>query len=237
MSYLNANISPIYCKIRKEYLYDLKENKGKYSECVIFSISSISGRAILFNIMLPNGACFWRLPISAFFQKQFDRAKVPDMQIHELELWNCFSYWPSVTCFDWLDGVSGKFLGLDKKFYHGKYLFTIDWAHPDTNILDVEHSEIPEEHKCAHILELDNGNYAAQPNNRILWSINSYTTDTDWPDYKVQTTYWDAEDNGMVTEDSDKMFYQMEKVKDKKRTYESYKDHALDISFENESKK
>jgi hypothetical protein len=36
---------------------------------------------------------------------------------------------------------------------------------------------------------------------------------TAWPDYKVQTTYWDAEDNGMVTEDSDKMFYQMEKKK------------------------
>ena len=89
MSYLNANIPPIYCKIRKEYLYDLKENKGQYSDCVIFSISSISGRAILFNIMLPNGACYWRLPISAFYQKQFDRAEVPDMQVHELELWNC----------------------------------------------------------------------------------------------------------------------------------------------------
>ena len=237
MSYLNANIPPIYCKIRKEYLYDMEENKGHYSDCVIFSISSISGRAILFNIMLPNGACYWRLPISAFYQKQFDRTKVPDMQVHELELWNCFSYWPSVTCFDWLDGVNGKFLGLNKKFYHGKYLFTIDWAHPDVNILDTEHSEIPQEHKCAHILELNNGNYAAQPNNRILWSINSYTTDNDWPDYKVQTTYWDAEDNGMVTEDSDKMFYQMEKVKDKKRTYESYKDYADDMSFENNGKK
>ena len=66
----------------------------------------------------------------------------------------------AVTCFDWLDGVKGKFLGLDKKFYHGQYLFTIDWAHPDVNILDTEHSEIPQEHKCAHILALDNGNYA-----------------------------------------------------------------------------
>jgi hypothetical protein len=112
-----------------------------------------------------------------------------------------------------LDGVKGKYLGLDKKFYHGKYLFTIDWAHPDVNILDVEHSEIPQEHKCAHILELDNGNYAAQPNNRLLWHINSYTTDNSWPDYKVQTTYWDAEDTRLVTEDSDKMFYQMKKKK------------------------
>jgi len=237
MAYLNANIPPIYCKIRKEYLYDLKKGKGEYSECVIFSISSISGRAILFNIMLPNGACFWRLPISAFFQKQFDRAKVPDMQVHELELWNCFSYWPSVTCFDWLAGLKGKYLGLDKNFYYGKYLFTIDWAHPDVNILNTEHSEIPQEHKCAHILELDNGNFAAQPNNRILWHCNSYTTDNDWPDYKVQTTYWDAEDSSMVTEDSDNMFYQMEKIKDIKRTYDKYKDYANDMSYENNGKK
>jgi uncharacterized membrane protein (UPF0182 family) len=122
---------------------------------------------------------------------------------------------------------------LDKKFYHGKYLFTIDWAHPDTNILDTEHSEIPQEHKCAHILALDNGNFAAQPNNRLLWHVNSYTTDNSWPDYKVQTTYWDAEESSMVTEDSDKMFYEM---KDKKSVYESYKDFATDISFENEGK-
>ena len=56
------------------------------------------------------------------------------------------------------------------------------------------------------------------PNNRILWHVNSYTTDDSWPDYKVQTTYWDAEDSGLVTEDSDKMFYEMEeKRKDTKR--------------------
>jgi hypothetical protein len=123
--------------------------------------------------MLPNGACFWRLPISAFFQKSYDRANVPDMQTHELELWNCFSYWPSVHRFDWLAGINGKFLGINKKFYHGNYLFTVDWGHPETNILDVEHSEIPQEHKCAHILALTNGNFAAQPNNRILWHVKA----------------------------------------------------------------
>ena len=101
MSYLNANLPPIYCKVRKEYLYDLDKNKRGELECVIFGLTSISGRAILFNIMLPNGACYWRLPISAFFQKSYDRAEVPDMHVHELELWNSFSYWPSVHCFDW----------------------------------------------------------------------------------------------------------------------------------------
>jgi hypothetical protein len=214
MSYLNSNIPPIYCKIRREYLYDMDEKyKKDYRDCVIFGLSSISGRALLFNIMLPNGACYWRLPISAFFQKQYDRADVPDMQTDELQLWNSFSYWPSVHLRDWLDGVNGKFLGRDKKFYKGQYLFTIDWAHPDTNILDTEHSEIPQEHKCAHIMQLENGNFAAQPNNRIIWHINSYTTENEWPDYKVQTTYWDAEGGDWVTEDSDKMFYDIEEKK------------------------
>ena len=227
MSYLNANVPPIYCKVRKEYLYDLKKHHGESEECVIFSITSISGRAILFNIMLPNGACFWRLPISAFFQKHYDRTMVPDMQAHELELWNCFSYWPAVTKFDWLADINGKFLGKDKKFYHGQYLFTLDWAHPDTNILNVEHSEIPQEHKCAHILALDNGNYAAQPNNRLLWHVNSYTTDTSWPDYKVQTTYWDAENPKFVTEDTDRMFYGInekddDKIHSEDKTYEGH---------------
>ena len=209
MAYLNANIPPIYCKLRKEYLYDLKEHHGESEDCVIIGITSIPGRAILFNIMLPNGACFWRLPISAFFQKSFDRANVPNMQAHELELWNSFSYYPSVTTFDYLIGEQGRYLGLDKKFYAGEYQFTIDWAHPEPNILDVEHSEIPDEHKCAHILALTNGNYAAQPNNRILWNVGSYTTDNSWPDYKVQTTVWNVENKGYVSEDSDRMFYEI----------------------------
>ena len=56
-----------------------------------------------FIAFLPNGACYWRLPISAFFQKSFHRAEVPDMSVDELELWNCFSYYPSVTEFDFLE--------------------------------------------------------------------------------------------------------------------------------------
>jgi len=210
MAYLNANIPPIYCKIRREYLYDLKEHHGEEQECVIYGMASMSGRACLFHIMLPNGACYWRLPISAFFQKRFSRSEVPDMSVDELQLWNCFSYYPSVHTFDFLAGVDGKFRGKDKNFYPGNYLFTVDWAHPEPNILDVEHSQIPQEHKCAHILALDNGNFAAQPNNRILWHVNNYTTDNDWPDYKVQNTIWDVEGSDWITEDSDKMFYEIE---------------------------
>ena len=211
MAYLNADIPPIYCKVRTEYLYDMDEARRGEKDCVIFGIASISGRALLFHIMLPNGAIYYRLPISAFFQKHLQRTEVPDMQVDSLQLWNCFSYYPSVHKFNLLSNVNCKYRGKDKNFYKGTYLFTVDWAHPETNVLDVEHSEIPQEHKCAHIIQLDNGNYAAQPNNRILWHINSYTTDNDWPDYKVQNTIWSVEGSDWVTEDTDKMFYDIEK--------------------------
>jgi len=211
MSYLNASIPPIYCQIRREYLYDLKLNKGETEDCVVFGLTSIPGRAVLFHTLLTNGAIFWRLPISAFIQKGFECSGVPNQNLVDLELWNSFSYYPSVNTFDFLIGQKCKYLGVDKNFYAGEYLFTIDWAHPEPNILDTEHSEIPQEHKCGHVLALDNGNYAIQPNNRILWNVPSFTTATHWPDYKVQSSYWNVENKDFISEDSDNMFYEINK--------------------------
>jgi len=212
MAYLNANIPATYAQVRREYLYDLKEHHGEVEDCFIFGMASISGSAILFHAVMENGAVFYRLPISAFIQRGFDVKKVPRMRLDELELWNCFSYYPSVSTFDILLGQSGKYIGKDKKWYHGTYLFTVDWAHPESNIVDTDHSEIPAEHKCAHIMALENGNYAAQPNNRLIWSIPSFTVKDEVPfDWKVQTTIWSVEDSSKwKTEDSDKYFYGIE---------------------------
>jgi hypothetical protein len=211
MSYLNANIPPIYCNIRREYLYDLKQNYGETQNCVVFGVASIPGRAVLFHCLLESGAIYYRLPISAFIQKGFDRRNVPDQDLKDLELWNSFSYFPNIICFDFLKGQSCKYINKGKT-YNAEYLFTIDWAHPDANILDTEHSEIPHEHKCGHVLALCNGNYAIQPNNRILWNVPSFTTSSHKPDYKVQTTYWNVENKNWVTEDSDNMFYQVNEI-------------------------
>jgi hypothetical protein len=144
-----------------------------------------------------------------FFKKTLTE-KVPDMPVDTLQLWNSFSYYPSVHMFNYLTSQRGKYFGKDKKLYYGEYLFTIDWCHPESNILDTEHSEIPHEHKCGHVLALDNGNFAIQPNNRILWNISNFTTRDDIPDYKVQTTEWNVENKGWITEDTDKMFYKIE---------------------------
>ena len=108
-----------------------------------------------------------------------------------------------------------KYIGKDKKWHSGKYLFTIDFAHPEANILDTDHSEIPHEHKCAHIIALDDGNFAAQPNNRCIWDIPSFTVKDETPDWKVQTSEWNVEDSrAWRTEDTDKFFYEIEEKKD-----------------------
>ncbi len=171
MAYLNANIPVTYAQIRREYLYDLKKHHGEVEDCIIFGISCMSGRAILFHAIMENGAIFYRLPISAFIQRGFRPEDVPKRRLDELQLWNCY-------------------------------------------ILDVEHSEIPHEHKCAHIIELDDGNYAAQPNNRCIWDLPSFTVKDNIPDWKVQTSEWNVEDSGKwKTEDTDKFFYEMEEKK------------------------
>ena len=102
----------------------------------------------------------------------------------------------------------------DVRLTFRKYLFTVDFAHPESNILDTDHSEIPHEHKCAHIIELDDGNYAAQPNNRCIWDIPSFTVKDDIPDWKVQTSEWNVEDSrAWRTEDTDRFFYEIEEKK------------------------
>ena len=207
MAYLNANIPVQYAQVRKEYLYDLKSHHGEVEDCVIFGLASLAGKAVLFHCLLPNGAIYYRLPISAFIQRAYDISQVPRMRLDELELWNSFSYYPSVTTFDFLAGQECKYLGKDKKFYTGEYLFTIDWAHPEPNILDVDHSEIPQEHKCGHFIALNNGNYAIQPNNRVLWHVGNFTTKKEWPDYKTQTSEWSVENKDWATDDTDRMFY------------------------------
>ena len=92
MAYLNANIPVTYAQIRREYLYDLTRHHGEVEDCIIFGLSSITGRPILFHAIMENGAVFYRLPISAFIQRGFDAEEVPKRRLDELELWNCFSY-------------------------------------------------------------------------------------------------------------------------------------------------
>ena len=65
-----------------------------------------------------------------------------------------------------------------------------------------------------HVIALKNGNYAIQPNNRILWHVGNFTTKNEWPDYKTQTSEWNVETKDWSTDDTDRMFYDIIKKDD-----------------------
>ena len=44
-----ANIPYIKCYLKKEYLYDLEKGHGEFEECVLLSVKSMQGRALMFE--------------------------------------------------------------------------------------------------------------------------------------------------------------------------------------------
>ena len=206
MAFLVANLPPKKVYIKKEYLYDHEKGHGEFVEGVWVTVKSIQGRALYFETYLPEyGALYDKLPISAFVNS-------PDiknnLKLEELELWDAFSYDITVIEKKSIAGVRCKYLAPSKKWYYGEYLFTIDSCHADTNILNVSYSEVPEEHKSFNILELDNGHFAAQPNNRCLFYDKSLTPSKPLqPDFKVSTKYYSVESESKWTAGDDSSFF------------------------------
>ena len=82
----------------------------------------------------------------------------------------------------------------------------LDNYHQDPDVVDYATSENPAEHKSSNLIELDNGQYALYPNNRIRIFDNSLTPENPkMPDFKVSTEYYSVENGferlGMGRED------------------------------------
>jgi hypothetical protein len=209
MSFLVANIPPVHCFIRKEFLYDFKSGYGEYVPCIWVSIKSIRGQAFRIESYLPEyGALYDKLPLNAFVSRTNNIGDF--LPLDYLQIWDCFSYDITVIKKSFLGNLSAKFYAKDKKFYQGDYLFTVDNASPDTNIIDTTYSEWPEDHKSFNFLELNNGQYAAQPNNRtIFFDAASNPKTLKFPDFKVCTKTYRVEQNPKwALGDSDTVMYE-----------------------------
>jgi hypothetical protein len=190
--YLNANIPLIECYVRGNYLRDQQDSHDKYFWCVVFGVSSIPKQVPLFNFHMEDGGVWWRAPISAFCQSE----GVPEQPLTDLVLWDSFSSNIAVTTFHQLAGSRVHYTQRDKTKQSGKYLFTLDWSEGDFNELDYGYASKPDQHKCGHVLELDNGNYAIQPNNRLRFFDSNMGVDLNQPPLirrLVNTRVWSVE--------------------------------------------
>jgi hypothetical protein len=94
----------------------------------------------------------------------------------------------------------------------GEYMFTVDSAHPDFNILDTGFSEDVPDHKSYNFIKLDNGQFAAQPNNRMLvLEPSSNPKELKIPDFRVATKRWSVEtDSKWALGDTNTVMYERE---------------------------
>jgi len=192
VAFLVHSLSPIPVFVKKEYLYDLEKGHGELTPGIWISVKSVMYKALYFETLLTEyGALFDKLPISAFVWKE-DYDMENQLPLDVLQLWDCFDYHVTVIQKPLLSRC--QFFGKDKRMHDGEYIFTIDNAHPDTNVLDMNFSEHDPEHKSFNIIQLDNGQFAAQPNNRIIWRDSSLTPeDLKTPDFKVCTQNYAVE--------------------------------------------
>ena len=197
MAHLVANIPPVHCFVRREFLYDFTKGHDEYEPCIWVSIKSLRSQAFRIEAYLPRyGALYDKLPLHAFVSRNKDLDSAKFLSLDTLQIWDCFSYDFTIMQKAFLRNLSCKFYAKDKNFYQGNYLFTVDHSAPDLNIIDTSYAEWPEDHKSFNFIELDNGQYAAQPNNRcIFFDAASNPKELLFPDFKVCTKKYVVETN------------------------------------------
>ena len=192
MAFLVHPIPPNPVFVKKEYLYDHEKGHGELTPGIWISVKSTQYKALYFETLLTEyGALYDKLPISAFVWKE-DIKQQDMLPLDVLQLWDCFDYHLTVIEKPILSRC--EFFGKDKKMHPGEYQFTIDNCHPDKERVDINFSEHDPEHKSFNVIALDNGQFAAQPNNRVIWRDSSLTPDNlKQPDFKVCTQNYRVE--------------------------------------------
>ena len=211
-----ANVPYIKCYVRKEYLYDLEKGHGEFEDCVLIAVKSMQGKALIFEAYLPAyGACFDKFPLSAFVWKK-DIKEEEQLPLGQIELWDAFSYDIQIWTKRMLRNCDVDVYVPGKGKVGGEYLFTIDSVHSDPNMINTSVAEVPSEHKQFNFGKLVNGQYFAQPNNRMLWYEQSLTpSELKMPDFKVASKYYFCEqDHKWVFGDSDEYFYKEKERKE-----------------------
>lgn len=191
-----------YCWVRDHFLYeDRPKHFGNFTKAIVVGLRSAGAEALGFWCLLENGAQYGPLPIHALAHRE----GAPQRELHDLELWDCFGEDFGVARLDFLTHMRCYVRVGDpweRDWESARYLFTIDWTNNGC-------SNEPSQRKTAHLVALADGNYALQPNNRMLWDDASFTElnlGPHWhPGYSVQTRLWRAEDGPRrhLTEDWD----------------------------------
>lgn len=198
---MHADIPYLHCWVRRS---EISRGDG-VEEAYAFSIQSMKGRALGFHCMLKSGAHYRNVPLHALSLRE-DAG--PPRGAGDLAYWDCFSYRPIVTVFDYLrdhecfahlpSGVAER----------GVYAFTVDWLPDEASrpgwILQ------PDQNKCGHVIALESGFLCMLPTNKIAWRDGYFIGNAPDPrsqGYVVQSVAHQAESCTRDFSKSDSYFY------------------------------
>jgi len=196
---LNASVPQhLYGMVQRDILRGLDGALG-FEDCVIIGVTSIPSRALHFSILCESGAQWARIPLHKlrWTQPSEGAASHP---LSDLQCWDSHGWDFSTVQYEYLREMACEFRAPDGRWIPATYWFTLD--HTDNG-----YSQYPPEHKCYHLLLLDDGSgqIAAMPNNRILWKDDSFVKPNNEAlgSYRVMTEdTWHAETSRQNPQDT-----------------------------------
>lgn len=173
---------PMYAFVWDEFLYDLQDGYGGATECMLYGLSSLPGRAWGVSALLKDGALVQHLPVHAFTRKPHNRCP---HNLSDLQVWSCYGWQFATHEYKALAEMPLRvYMKQQQKYESGEYWFT---AAPYND----HYSSTPDQHKHFNFLWLNCGCLAAMPGNRIQMYDSSFVElPSERPNYIVNTRYW-----------------------------------------------
>jgi hypothetical protein len=132
------------------------------------------------------------------------------LPLTDLQFWNCMDYGVVSVIKQFTASMSYEARLKSGGSMRGTYVCTLDNYHPAPDTIDYSTSETPSEHKSMNIVELENGQYCAYPNNRLRIIDTSLSPKQLLvPDFKCSTQFFAVENetDAKTYGDSDAYYY------------------------------
>jgi hypothetical protein len=194
---MNINIPFIEVYVARWALTDGQEKQGS-EKGWLYAAKAPKHKALQFHVLLESGASYWGLPISALKTSEEDGW----LSLSDAQLWSSISTSISAIEFEFIRRMACAVRLRSGATEKGTYRFTIDYAGQG------DLSDTPNEHKCAHIVELDSGHLVAYPNNRVIFNDSSLVKGgAKDKGYKINTTEYLVDETNWSVGKADEYLY------------------------------